>query len=117
MIREASPVLPAIEYVKSHYMEEFDIEMLASMCYLCEAQFLSLFKKAVGMSPTKYKNFLRMQRAKALLKEGRYRESEIAAMLGFKNINYFCRVIKNHTGITPSAYQKMQIKSNNLSKF
>ena len=31
MIREASPVLPAIEYVKSHYMEEFDIEMLASI--------------------------------------------------------------------------------------
>lgn len=110
MIRGVSPVRPAIEYVKSHYMEEFDIEMLSGMCYLCEAQFLSLFKKAVGMSPTKYKNFLRMQQAKELLKEGGYRETEIAAMLGFKNINYFCRVFKNHTGITPSAY-KMQIKT------
>ena len=110
MIRGVSPVRPAIEYVKSHYMEEFDIEMLASMCYLCEAQFLSLFKKAVGMSPPKYKNFLRIKQAKELLTEGEYRESEIAAMLGFKNINYFCRVFKNHTGITPSAY-KMQLKA------
>ena len=109
MIRKVSPVLPAIEYVKSHYAEEFNIEMLSSMCYLCEAQFLNLFKKAVGMSPTKYKNFLRVQQAKELLTEGGHREAEIAVMLGFKNINYFCRVFKNHTGITPSAYQ-MQIK-------
>ena len=98
--------MPAVEYVKSHYTEEFDIEMLSGMCYLCEAQFFSLFKKAVGMSPVKYKNFLRMEQAKVLLKEGGYREAEIAAMLGFKNINYFCKVFKAYTGITPSEYQK-----------
>lgn len=110
MICKVSPVLPAIEYVKSHYAEEFNIETLSGMCYLCEAQFLSLFKKAVGMSPTKYKNFLRIQQAKELLKEGGYSVAEIATMLGFKNISYFCKVFKNYTGITPSAYQ-MRIKT------
>ena len=106
MIYGASPVSPAVEYVKSHYMEEFDVAMLRGMCYLCEAQFFSLFKKAVGMSPMKYKNVLRMERAKELLQEGRYREAEIASMLGFKNMNYFCKVFKAHTGVTPMRYQR-----------
>lgn len=106
MKQEMSPVSPAVEYVKRHYAEEFDVTMLSEMCYLCESQFLSLFKRTVGMSPIKYKNYLRMEQAKILLLEGRYREAEIAAMLGFKNLNYFCKVFKAHVGISPSKYHR-----------
>lgn len=106
MRHSISPVLPAVEYIKQHYTEEFDVAMLRGMCYLSEAQFFSLFKKAVGMSPVQYKNFLRVERAKELLLEGRHLEREIAAMLGFRNLNYFCIVFKARTGVTPLNYQR-----------
>ena len=79
---------------------------LAEMCYLGEAQFFNLFKKELGMSPIKYKNYLRMEQAKMLILSGECSQAEIAAMLGFENVYYFSRMFKSYVGESPSKYEK-----------
>lgn len=105
-----SRISPALEYIESHYTEEFGISELAEMCYLCEAQLFSLFKKEIGISPIKYKNHLRIEQAKLLIASGECSNREIAEMLGFENIHYFSRVFKMHTGFSPSQYKREESK-------
>lgn len=104
--RDGSRISPALTYVQDHYIESFDVAQLAKMCMLSESQLYCVFKQETGMSPIRYKNHLRIQQAKRLLKSEECTIQEVAAMLGFENIYYFSRVFKDHTGRSPTAYLK-----------
>ena len=60
-----------------------------------------LFGKHFGTSPLKYRNMLRIRRAKQLLEDGNCTVTEAAYDSGFENIGYFCECYKKITGETP----------------
>lgn len=62
----------------------------------------ALFKKHYGASPVQYRNRLRLERARELLREGGYTVFEAAYAVGFENLGYFCRYYKRVMGETPS---------------
>jgi len=101
----ASRVQPALEFLEAHYTEDCPVEFLAELCALSQSHFFAAFKKAVGMSPVRYKNHLRVEQAKLLLSSEECTIREIAEMLGFENIYYFSRVFSACTGVSPSRYQ------------
>ena len=101
----ASRISAAREYIECHYAEKFEVASLAQMCHLGETQFFNLFKNEVCMSPIKYKNYLRVERAKMLVLSGECSLAEIADMLGFENVYYFGRIFKEYTGVSPAKYQ------------
>ena len=68
--------------------------------------FRNLFQKQFGMSPLKYRNYLRIERAKELLCEGSFTVAEVAYASGFENIGYFCRYYRQITGESPSETKK-----------
>ena len=53
-----------------------------------------------------YINNFRIKKAKALLAEPSVKINEISHMLGFENTNYFSRIFRKTTGITPSDYRE-----------
>ena len=67
--------------------------------------FSKLFKKAFGLSFIEYLTHLRIERAKSLLTQG-MSVREVSDIVGFTEPNYFTRVFKKETGLTPSSYQK-----------
>lgn len=99
-----SRIGPALEYVQEHYIEAFNVARLAQKCMLSESQFYCAFKEKTGMSPIRYKNHLRIEQAKRLLKSEECTVKEVAVMLGFENVYYFSRVFKDHTGMSPTQY-------------
>ncbi len=64
-----------------------------------------LFKKKKNSTIMKYYTVLKLDEAKNLLKSG-MSTSEIAEKLCFEDANYFSKVFKKYTGITPFQFKK-----------
>jgi len=62
------------------------------------------FKKAFGITPLRYVNSSRMERAKLLLRGPDVKVSDVARGLGFEDAGYFTRAFRKYTGVTPGAY-------------
>ena len=58
------------------------------------------------MTLADYITWVRIDRAKFMLKRYDLRLSDIATRCGFKDINYYFRVFKERTGLTPSQYKQ-----------
>lgn len=86
---------------------------LAKKLYVSTAQLNSMFHGRFNMSVKEYINSVRMERAKFMLERSDKRVYEIAEEVGFRDIDYFTRLFKQDTGMTPKAYrnQKNQNKA------
>lgn len=90
----------AFMFMQSNYMLEFTTKDLADMCNLSESYFRTLFKKQMGVSPTEYKNQLRIRRACEILLGTSQQVEHIAESVGFNNVQYFCEIFKKITGVS-----------------
>jgi len=106
--KENRDILKAIFYLEENYLQDFDIDELVKITHLKESQFRRKFKNLKGMSPIKYRNLLRVNKAMELMRSGEYSIVEIAMIVGFDDPNYFSRVFKNHIGQSPTQYMYNQ---------
>lgn len=82
---------------------------LAEECNMSEVYFRKLFTEHFGNSPKQFIIDLRIQKAKQLLSEGLLSVSLISESCGFANPYHFCRIFKQHVGITPSRFRQENI--------
>ena len=62
------------------------------------------FKKEVGKSIVQFFIDMKIDKAKQLLSHNDNSINEISDILGFSSVQYFCRLFKQRTGMTPSNY-------------
>ena len=97
----------AVRLINSDYCDSsLTNTRLADECNISEVYFRKLFTKHFGISPKQFIIDVRIQKAKQLLAEGSLSISHISEKCGFSNPYHFCRLFKQHTGITPSEYRK-----------
>ena len=94
-----------LNYIASNFTREIRTKELAGMMYRSESQFNRIFKAQVNMRVAEYINKLRILRAQQLLEEEDAMIYQIAARSGFADTQYFSRVFKQATGLTPSQYK------------
>lgn len=82
------------------------VAMLADEAEMSEVYFRKLFKKKYQMSPARYLISARVKYSKQLLSYPFITIEECAIQSGFSSAQYFCRVFKEETGITPTQYRK-----------
>ena len=80
------------------FAKEFNITNLA---------FRNKFKETFGMTPKKWQNTKKLEKAKLLLETSDYNVTQVCQKCGFDNISWFVQAFKNAYGITPK-----QIKNN-----
>ena len=97
-----SQITDGARLLEQTYLENLPIEKYAEVSHVSVNTFRSVFQKQFGMSPLKYRNFLRIERAKELLSEGGFTVAEVAYASGFENIGYFCRYYRQVVGESPS---------------
>lgn len=68
------------------------------------------FRKDVGMGIMAYFSKLKIEKAMQLIREGNLSFRTISEQLGFESPEYFSRVFKKQTGMTPTEYAKQQNK-------
>lgn len=76
---------------------------LAETAKMSVSHFEREFKKQYGISPVKYINRLRINRATGLLKNGVLNVQQVAYDCGFENVKYFSTLYKKLTGNSPSS--------------
>ncbi|MAM13676.1 MAG: AraC family transcriptional regulator [Rhizobiaceae bacterium] len=64
------------------------------------------FKKQVGLTPPKYQEFKRMERAMALLASGQT-VKQASAFVGYDDSYYFSRMFKRYIGVSPAGYKML----------
>lgn len=106
--------LGAIERAKSwiaaRYREELSMEQAAEHVNLSPFYFSKLFKQHVGETFIDYVTRLRIDRAKELiaLEGGELSLKEVCFEVGYHDPNYFSRVFKKVTGMSPTEYRAFQ---------
>lgn len=91
-------------YLRHHYREEIVLDTLASEFSLSKFHLQKIFKESVGMSPAKYLQNVRMNRAKSLLRGTNLPVNEVAEEIGMEP-NYFIQVFRLTEGMTPGVYR------------
>ncbi len=96
----------ALQFISENYSkEDLTVESVAHTTGMSESHFRRLFKSAYRISPIKYINLIRMERAKELIRYTNESFSDIAAEVGFSNLYYFSRMFKKEVGCTPSEFK------------
>lgn len=98
-------------YIDAHYCEDITTEALAGLMYVSVSYFCRFFKKVTGTTAAAYISEFRIKKSFPLLENTDMSMSEIAEKVGFDDPNYFSRVFRSTTGITPSEYRKTINKS------
>lgn len=82
---------------------------IAGMCSISEPYLYMLFKKEENITPNEYRQKILCEMAVELLVTTDKKIEEISEMLSFSTSSYFRKVLKKHTGKTPSEIKKSRI--------
>jgi AraC family transcriptional regulator len=111
-----SNILNAIHYIDEHISSDIFIGDLAKIAKLSKFHFCRIFKKIIGMSPMRFVIFMRIQKAKDLLRMNNFTISKVSTEVGFNDISNFNRYFKQFTKVTPSAYKRLVKKDYRMEK-
>lgn len=81
--------------------QSWSISELATYCNTSPRTLLRRFQEAIGMSPVRYTQQLRVERAKALLESTQLSLEEITQRCGYTDVSTFSKVFKQWVHITP----------------
>lgn len=93
-------------YMEQHYAENISLETLLSMTSFGKTYLLRSFTKQLGVSPYRYLQTIRIDKAKKLLEQG-VEPIEAADRTGFSDQSHFTNFFKSFIGLTPKQYQRI----------
>lgn len=96
----------ALGYINEHYNQKITLDDVAAHVFLNRSYLSQLFKKEMGVAFADYLETVRINHAKRLISNSNKSMSEIAEYVGFSNQNYFTKVFKKVTGVSPLQYKK-----------
>jgi len=106
----------AKKYISMNYSSNISIEDVAHHIGISVSHFSKIFREYTGKTFVRYLNETRIEKAKELLRNPRYRLVEISEKVGFNGVRYFIKVFKDITGYTPIYYKNILLKNINDDK-
>lgn len=97
-------------FIEKNYTSGINAKIIENEFFLNGDYANRLFKKYMGMSIIKYRNFLRINTAKTLILTTDKSLTEIAEETGFYDKSHFSRLFKMYEGINPGEFQKQCLK-------
>lgn len=100
-----SPIVQkAINHINFYFDSSICLKSIAENIHVNPSHLSKKFKKETNTTITEFINRKRIEEAKFLIGQGDNLITDIAILVGFSNHNYFCRVFKKVTSLTPTEY-------------
>lgn len=107
-------ILPALDFIKHNYMNQFSVESLADLCGLSPTHFRRVFNNAMGVSPLEYLNTIRITKACHLLRSTEDSILNISERVGFHSISSFNRYFDRLVNMSPREYRRSSADNESL---
>jgi len=98
----------ALAYIRTHYADNVTVEKVAAEVYVSPTHLMHLFRKELDKTFSECLTEYRIEMAKRMLRDPKYRVYEVGDLVGFGDSKYFSQVFKKMTGMPPSEYAKSQ---------
>jgi len=103
---ENPTVLSIKEYIDRNYSREnLSVKEISDYVHMSSTYVCTLFKGETGVTLNQYITGFRMEKAKELLSDPKYRISDVSVRVGYPDGNYFGKSFKKAVGMTPSEYR------------
>lgn len=96
------------DYINAKYTQHLTVEGIAEQMSLDRRYLSRIFKQKTGKSIQEYLIFVRLEKAKALLKDG-YHIAEASQMCGYDDTCNFSKMFKKHTGVSPGCWKNRTV--------
>lgn len=100
------PVQKTIIYIDSDLSSDLSLKTLAELQNINASYLSTLFKRETGHTLTDFVNQRRVQLSLHLLSTTKLQIQTIAQHCGIPDINYFSKIFKKYTQMTPTEYRK-----------
>lgn len=98
------------DYISKNYMNEtLSVKDISSHVYLSTSYVCTFFKNETGRTLNQFLTEFRMEKAKQLLSDPRYKIADISSKVGYSDGNYFGKSFKKYAGLSPSEYREKMI--------
>ena len=92
--------------MEKHFSEHITLEELCKCSGLSKSTLLRAFTKSKGVTPYRYLQAIRIDRAKALLEQG-VSPIDAAIQTGFSDQSHFSNFFNMFIGLSPAAYKRI----------
>lgn len=93
-------------FARDNFAIDIGVEDMAQAADLSRSHFSRRFRESEGVSPREYLEHIRIKHSMSLLAQHEIRVKEVADRCGFRDENYFTRVFKRVSGMTPTQYRR-----------
>lgn len=97
------------QYLNEHLAEELDSEKICRALSLSRTGLYYLARQTYGCGINEQITRMRIQKAMELLSTTQLSNAEISRLTGFSDYNYFYRVFRRQTGLTPRQYRTSMV--------
>jgi two-component system response regulator YesN len=94
-----------ITYINNNFCSDITLDAIAEEVNLSPQYVSRIFRDQLGENFVDYFTRKRIEYAKEILVSETKSISEISTSVGYSDVNYFCRVFKKVTGLTPKQYK------------
>ncbi|MFH5185839.1 helix-turn-helix transcriptional regulator [Paenibacillus sp. TAB 01] len=96
------------DYMHRHFQDDLSLSVLSERFHFSPQYIAKKFKELYNTTVMTYLTELRMEKAKSLLIHTDMSVLDMAEALGYADENYFGKVFKKQTGLSPLQYRKQQ---------
>lgn len=95
----------AVAYMEQNYNTKLTLQDVANHCFVSQWHLSKLLNRQMEKSFYDLLNSIRIEKAKALLKEPQLKIGDIVEMVGFSDSAHFARVFKKIVGLSANEYR------------
>ena len=92
-------------YIEAHYADALDTDALADALHVGKTKLYAVCRRRFRMTPMQMVTHARIEAAQELLLATRESVKSISQTVGFSDQNYFAKVFRKETGLSPTEYR------------
>jgi two-component system, response regulator YesN len=108
---KSATVVRIKEFIDKNYHTDIGQDEIAKRFFINASYLSKLFKQETGENFNEYITKVRVENAKKMISSDNLRISDVAQAVGYSNLEYFYKVFKKSTGMTPKEFQTVSAKT------